>query len=645
MIVKMRKLMALSSKDDYREVLKNLTGLGCVELESAEREIAKEAGELVSVSSVDTGSREAKAIISSAVKSLDRYSPHKVSMLAPRDPLNEKQLFDKVLMERGYKAAKRIKEISDSIDENNAKVVKAENKQAFLEPWKKLDVPLNEEGTRFTAFLKGVIPSEANFENVKKETYEVSSDCELTLISTDREQHYITVLVHVGVRDDILEKLKKFGFTHVSFSEFTGTASENIELLKAQQEELKKENEGLVNEIKELSPMRKYITAAYDAFTQEAVRDELSSTLAMTKKTVVLTGWVPSDKEETVAALLKESGCAWEFSDPAEGDDVPVAYKTNKFAEPFVGITDMYGTPPYNSIVDPNPLMSIFYFTFFGFMMCDAMYGILIFLGSLLALKMKRPSGSMQGMLKMFMYCGISTFIAGALTGGWFADSVSAVSLWLTGTAVSIPPLWFDPLKNPMMMLAFSLALGAIQLITGMALAGYRMIKQGHLMDAVFDIGSWWVLFAGIAIFGLLGAEWGLYVALAGALMLLLTGGRKKKGLGKITGGLGSLYNITSYVSDLLSYSRIMALGLSGAVVGQVVNKIATMAHGVKGIVLFIFVFIFGHIFNIAVSLLGAYVHSSRLQYIEFYGKFFDDGGRAFKPLSNNTKYVEIIKE
>ena len=645
MIVKMRKLMALSSKDNYREVLKELTSLGCVELESAQREVSKEAGSLVSVSSVDTGSQEARAVISSAIRSLDRYAPHKVSMLSPRDPLNEKQLFDKVLMERGQKSAEKIKELSDRIDENNAKVIKAENKIAFLNPWVKLDVPLNEEGTRFTAFMKGVIPSDADFEKVKKEAYEVSGDCEITLISSDREQHYITVLVHNSVRDNILEKLKSEGFTHVSFNEYAGTASENIELLKSEIESLKKENEGLIGMIKETAPMRKYISAAYDAFTQEEARDELSSTLAMTKKTVVLTGWVPADKEETVKNLLETNGCAWEFTDPAEEDDVPVAYKTNKFAEPFVGITDMYGTPPYNSIVDPNPLMSIFYFTFFGFMMCDAMYGILIFLGSLLVIKMKRPSGSMRGMLKMFMYCGISTFIAGALTGGWFADSVAAVSLWLTGTAVSIPPLWFDPLKNPMMMLAFSLALGAVQLITGMALAGYRMIKQGHLMDAVFDIGSWWVLFAGLAVFGLMGAQWGLYLALAGALLLLLTGGRKKKGFGKITGGLGSLYNITSYVSDLLSYSRIMALGLSGAVVGQVVNKIATMAHGFMGIILFIFVFIFGHIFNIAVSLLGAYVHSSRLQYIEFYGKFFDDGGRAFKPLSNNTKYVEIIKE
>ncbi len=644
MIVRMRKLMAFCSKDNYREVLKELTGLGCVELESAQREVIKESGDLVSTCSVDTGSNEAKSVISSAIRSLDRYAPHKVSMLAPRDPLKEGQLFDKSLMERGQKAAQKIKDLSDSIDENNAQILKAENKIAFLNPWEGLDVPLEENETRFTFFTKGVIPSEVDFENVKTEISKVSTECEITLISTDKEQHYITALCYKKSWDEVLNKLKDFSFAPVSFHEYTGTAKENIVSLKKRIKSLNDENEGLINEIKSSSSMRKDIFAAYDAFTQEAKRDELSSSLGMTKKTVILTGWVPKEREKDVEALFEKKGCAWEFADPSDGDDVPVTYKTNRFSESFVGITDMYGTPPYNSIIDPNPLMSIFYFTFFGFMMCDAMYGILIFLGSYIFLKLKRPSGTMQGMLKMFMYCGISTFIAGALTGGWFADSVSAVSLWLTGTAVSIPPIWFDPLKNPMMMLAFSLALGAVQLIAGMALAGWRMIKQGHPMDAVFDIGSWWVLFAGLGIFAM-GINSGLYVALLGALLLLLTGGRKNKGLGKITGGLGSLYNITSYVSDLLSYSRIMALGLSGAVVGQVVNKIATMAHGFMGILLFVLVFIFGHIFNIAVSLLGAYVHSSRLQYIEFYGKFFDDGGRAFKPLSNNTKYVEIIKE
>ena len=195
-----------------------------------------------------------------------------------------------------------------------------------------------------------------------------------------------------------------------------------------------------------------------------------------------------------------------------------------------------------------------------------------------------------------------------------------------------------------MKMLAFSLALGALQIIIGMGLSAWRSIRQGQLLDAVFDVGSWYVLFLGIGLFAL-GLPVGGWLMGIGLLMLLLTGGRKNKGLGKITGGLGKVYNITGFLSDLLSYSRVMALGLSGAVVGQVVNKIATMATGIPGVILFVAVFLFGHIFNLAISLLGAYVHTSRLQYIEFFGRFFEDGGHPFKPLENNTKFVEIVKE
>ncbi|MPN40291.1 hypothetical protein SDC9_187827 [bioreactor metagenome] len=179
-----------------------------------------------------------------------------------------------------------------------------------------------------------------------------------------------------------------------------------------------------------------------------------------------------------------------------------------------------------------------------------------------------------------------------------------------------------------------------------MALAAYRMIRQGHLLDAIFDVGSWYLVFAGIGLYALK-VPVGLYVIIAGALLLVLTGGRNSPNLfGKITGGLGSLYGITGYLSDVLSYARIMALGLSGAVIGQVMNQLGAMGgNGFLGLILFMVVFILGHTFNLAISLLGAYVHTSRLQYIEFFGKFFEGGGRAFRPLVNNTNYVTIIKE
>ncbi|MEG2144042.1 MAG: V-type ATP synthase subunit I [Oscillospiraceae bacterium] len=644
MIVKMMKLSALCQKENSREVIKQLYSLGCVELESASPELLHEAGENLSLQEENTDSAAIKGKITAAISNLDKYSPHKVSFFAPRDPITEKKLFESNSLEEGIAAAEKINALSALAEENLTAVAKAENRIVSLTPWRDLSVPCEITKTQSTLFLRGVIPAENDMDKLLASLREDFLDFQPTVLGVDREQYYVTFLVHEKIAEDFISKIKAVGFVNAPLNDLTGTVSDNIKELQKQILGLRAKNTELTQQIKALAPCRGKISAAFDAFSQESQKDLLMSTFGRTQRTVLLNGWIPLDCCDEVGKLFSQLGCAWEFTEPSPEENIPVTYKNNPFTAPFEGITKMYGTPTYGSMIDPNPLMSIFFFTFFGFMMGDAMYGILITLGAYIFLKLKRPQGSFKETIKMFMYCGISTFVAGVLTGSWFGDSVAAISAWITGTAVVLPPLWFDPLANPMQMLVFSLALGGIQIFTGMAVSAYRMIRQGHPMDAVFDIGSWWVLFAGVGMFALK-IPAGTYFIIAGFLALLLTGGRKNKGLGKITGGLGSIYNITGFISDLLSYSRIMALGLSGAVVGQVVNKIATMANGILGIILFLLVFVGGHIFNIAISLLGAYVHASRLQYIEFFGRFFEDGGRAFKPLFNNTKYVEIIKE
>ena len=286
-----------------------------------------------------------------------------------------------------------------------------------------------------------------------------------------------------------------------------------------------------------------------------------------------------------------------------------------------------------------------FYVTFFAFIMGDAVYGILIALGCFLGLKLLKPKGTMRQMLTLFFYCGLGTIVAGVLMGGWLGDAVPAFTEAVLGKRVNLPPLWFNPMEEPMKMLIFSMVLGGIQILTGMAVAAWRQIRQGDYLGALCDTGGWYLIFAGAGL-AVAGIGLGQRIALAGVLILLLLGGRDKKGLGRITGGLGKLYSITGFVSDLLSYSRIMALGLSGAVVGSVVNKMGAMGgQGLKGALIFIVVAVIGHTFNIAISVLGAYVHTSRLQYIEFFGRFYEDGGRSMHPLKTKTKYVEVIEE
>ena len=397
--------------------------------------------------------------------------------------------------------------------------------------------------------------------------------------------------------------------------------------------------------IRSLGDSRQSIEESLDAGAQELQQDGWLSELNNTEKTSIFSGWIPAHAEIKVAETLERLECAYEISDPEEGDRPPTAVKNGRFAEPFEMVTEMYGMPEYGSVIDPNPVMALFYIIFFSFIMGDAAYGILMVIGCLLGLKLMKPKGNMKKMLTMFLYCGIGSIIAGILTGGWFGDAVTAFSGAFLAKEVTIPALWFDPLKNPIQMLIFSMALGVIQILFGMGVSGWRMIKQGDVWGAVFDIGSWYIAFAGLGIY-LTGFAPGLYIMFAGVLTLLLTGGRHKKGFGRITGGLGSLYAVIGYAADVLSYSRIMAMGLSGAVVAQVFNKIGAMAGGSWwGIIIFVIAFLIGHTFNIAIGMLGAYVHTSRLQYIEFFGKFYQGGGKLFQPLANRTKYVEIVRE
>lgn len=258
----------------------------------------------------------------------------------------------------------------------------------------------------------------------------------------------------------------------------------------------------------------------------------------------------------------------------------------------------------------------------------------------------------MKRNMQKFMLCGLSTVFWGALFGSWFGSFVLKVNLF--GQEISLSPIWFDPVAQPMTLLILSFALGFIQVVVGLGVKFYMLWRSGDKLGAVFDIGFWWVLFAGILT--VLASSMvsiprldtiGIGVAAAGAFGLLLTQGRSSPSIfGKLLGGLGSLYGITGYFSDILSYCRLMALGLVTGIIGTVVNTIGSMGgKGIAGTILFIIVFIFGHSVNLGINVLGAYVHCNRLQYVEFFSKFYEGGGRPYSPLKVNTKHYKFKEE
>ncbi len=393
------------------------------------------------------------------------------------------------------------------------------------------------------------------------------------------------------------------------------------------------------------------IECVYDDILIKRDRAKAVGDMVNTKKVFCMDGWLPTDKSDEIRKLFDKYGCYYEISEPIKSDETPILLKNSKFATPFEAVTEMYSLPLATE-VDPTPLLAPFYFIFFGMMLSDAAYGIILALGCFIVLKKFKLEGVMKKMVSLFFLCGISTFFWGAMFGGWFGDFIPVFTKTFFGREVAVNPVWFDPLQEPMKLLVFSLILGAIHLFVGMGVQGYMLIKDGKPWDALFDIGLWYLLLIGLVLFGVGGsltpivALIGKWMSIIGAAGIVITGGRNKKGFGKITGGLGSLYGVTGYLSDVLSYSRLLGLGLATGVVAKVVNILGSLAgNGIVGLIVFIVVFLIGTVFNIAINSLGAYVHSCRLQYVEFLGKFYTGGGKPFEPFIGNTKFVKIVNK
>ncbi|MFW6381412.1 MAG: V-type ATP synthase subunit I, partial [Bacillota bacterium] len=314
-----------------------------------------------------------------------------------------------------------------------------------------------------------------------------------------------------------------------------------------------------------------------------------------------------------------------------EDEDITTVVDNPRVVEPFELITDLY-SPPGKNDIDPNLTMAPFFFLSFGMMISDAGYGIVLMILSYLGLKKIRPEGQGKKLFELIFWGGLATFIWGAIYGGWF------------GELIGLPALWIRPLNDPISILILSFVVGGIQIFAGLGLQAYKKIKNDRVMAAVFDEGFWMIFLIGFVLFVFpRTAPYAHYVVIAGAVLLVLTQGRERKNpLAKVGAGLLSLYDVTTYLSDVLSYSRIMALGLATGVIATVVNTMGDLiAVNIVGYIAMIVVMLVGHLFNIAVNSLGAYVHTSRLQYVEFFSKFYEGGGRSLDPLAIKTNYIK----
>ena len=356
--------------------------------------------------------------------------------------------------------------------------------------------------------------------------------------------------------------------------------------------------------------------------------------------------------------------CYIDVEDIPEDEDVPTILQNNSFSASMEGVVQSYGLPGRHEF-DPTTIMSFFYVFFFGLMLSDAAYGLVMtIVCAVLIWKYKRMDPGMKKQLKLFMYCGISTTFWGIMFGGYFGDAITVVAKTFFDKDVTVPALWFVPLEDPMKLLIWCLAFGIVHLFVGLAIKGYEELRDGKKLDFFCDVVLWYAFLIGLLMmlipsdifksisqiditFPPAVSMLAKVLAIGGALGLVLMSGRDHKNpLLRLALGLYDVYGVTSWLSDVLSYSRLLALGLATGVIASVVNQMGSMAGGgIIGAVLFIIVFLVGHAMNMAINILGAYVHTNRLQYVEFFGKFYDGGGRPLEPFTQDTKYVEVKEE
>ena len=535
-----------------------------------------------------------------------------------------------------------LSEISKKIDSNNQKITAIDNSIKEISPWKSIKEPIEDLNSfRKLKFIMGYLPTKS-LEKFKTSIVDLKSTYfeEIDIVGRNS---YCIIFTNQLEKEAVYENLRLNGFSEVNL-EIKGVVSEEIQRLEDEKRILEEENSKLTDEIKKFTVNHQKMQSIYEYYQNLSLRNTVVSNFKATDKLDIIQGYIPADKENNFKELLEKLSASkvyLEIEDAKKDDpDVPIILKNNKIASLFESVTKMYALPKYDE-VDPTFILSIFYWIFFGMMVADFAYGLILFVGSGIALMTLKFNDSTKKFLKFFFALSFSTMIWGLIYGSAFGD------------LITLPTQILDSSKDFMTVLMLSLAFGGVHLAFGLGMKAYVLIKNGKPMDAVYDVFLWYLTLTTV-ILVIVGKVITLpsivntiafYGMIVGMLGIIAFGARDSKSIaGRIAGGLYSLYGITSYIGDFVSYLRLMALGLAGGFIAVAINIIVKMlvGGGIVGIVFGVIVFVFAQLFNIFLSFLSAYVHTSRLMYVEFFSKFYEGGGKAFKKFRSENKYIEV---
>ncbi len=649
-VSKMKRLTAIVNRGGCDALAKKLVWLSCVDVDVSPY-LEGQFGQNDTVAE-EEAIEKSLALCDAAHGLLSGRSTVKGKLFAPKPELDRGD-GDPERLANAEELIRAACGIEEKITELKSERAALATELEALLPWRGYDLPLSYSGTAGTEILLGSLAPGTDADAAFSEIGDAKEIAAALLYSNVIDGvPYVAAIVHKSEMQALLRELSSLGFVKSPVLRLNATAEAAGQKLENKIIEYDENVSELYRRADELAEFIDEVEYYSDRERTRLSFVEAKSRMATTDYTAILTGWVPVSAEAEVTAELEAVNAAYELRDPLEDEDVPVLLKNNRFASAFEPVVGLYSLPRYGSF-DPTMVMSIFYLIIFALMFADVGYGLILLVGCLLGLRLMKPKGSLKKFLEMFAYCGVACMVTGLVFGGYFGDLPTKMAVNMFGAAEEADlSLWFNPVNDPMSFLVVSLAIGALHLVGALAVKFYILCCSGKWLDAIFDAGSWILVFlgAGIAIVGIVTesplSTVGLIMVIAGYGILVLTQGRAEKSIVmKIGKGLMALYETINYVSDLLSYSRILSLGLASAVIASVFNLIGTMGgFSLGGILIFIVAVLIGHTLNIAINVLGSFVHTSRLQYIEFFGKFYEDGGRAFIPLEPTAKY-HVYKE
>jgi V/A-type H+-transporting ATPase subunit I len=669
-VVEMKKLSVCALKRHRKDILEALQSMGAMEIR------------INDIDDEDLHNMETDSSRKQFDKTADAFDK---ALKAISELVSDK---DKQTMFDGLKTVSRAEynnviENRDSLVKDSHQVLKLQKErteaeaqiqknQAQIEsfvPWIKLGIPMTTTETKETAVFIGSIPGAVDeatvIAGVIKDIQE-PIPVTVELISSGNEATCIAVMCVKRLKDQVESNLRNIGFSR-PVALISTTPEEETNRLK---DDIEKEMQVIstVNKkIESFASERKNFKIACDYYRTRAEKYRVLGTLPQTEHAFFLEGWVTKSSAPKIEKFLTEKFDALvETEEKAPDDEEPTVLKNNAFSRNVEGVLASYGLPQHGKI-DPTVIMSFFYVVFFGMMLSDAGYGVVITIACFLILrKHKTMEAGTKKMIRLFLGCGISTIFWGFMYGGFFGNAIDTIAKTFFGYkgGAILKPIWFEPVADPMKLLIWCMLFGVIHLYFGLGIKGAQLLKDHDIVGFISDVVSWYMLLTGL-IFMLLPSElfvgisgmkfdfpaavapMAKYSAIIGALIILVMSGRSNKNFAiRIALGAYDIYGITGWLSDVLSYSRLLALGLATGVIANVINMMASMVGGgIIGAIIFVIVFILGHTLNIGINALGAYVHTNRLQYVEFFGKFYDGGGISFKPFKATNKYTEIKED